>query len=445
VNTPGVKAKYGTLVVGAGVAGLAAARTLAEAGEHVAIVEARERLGGRILTEHVPIENVARPFPIELGAEFVHGLPYASWNLIGEAGLAAYELDGPQLCFDAGILKPCADEERHANEVLEKMMQWLAQQPAGTDPTFAEYLDLAEIHGLAREESAAYVEGFNAADHHLIGVAALCRQQRAEDEIQGDRMFHVMEGYDAVPRFLGERFLQAGGTVHLGQRVRGIRWTRGAVTLRCENGAGDAVELHADRAVITLPLGVLQASSVAFDPQPRRILSQAQRMAMGSVRRATLVFKSRFWTEFSFLFASEALLPTWWTPMPEAAPVITAWVGGPKAAPVEEKLRMAANPNALRDYCLHELAGIFGTHVQELEDNLASWHTHDWGRDEHALGAYSYAPAGAIDASEKMTQPVEKTLYFAGEHTNTQGHWGTVHGAIDSGMRAAAQILEERA
>jgi monoamine oxidase len=70
-----------------------------------------------------------------------------------------------------------------------------------------------------------------------------------------------------------------------------------------------------------------------------------------------------------------------------------------------------------------------------------SWHTHDWHADEYARGAYSYVPAGALDAPERMAWPVEDTLYFAGEHTDTSGHWGTVHAALASGMRAARQVL----
>ena len=79
--------------------------------------------------------------------------------------------------------------------------------------------------------------------------------------------------------------------------------------------------------------------------------------------------------------------------------------------------------------------------TQELQARLISWHTHDWQADPYSLGAYSYAPAGALNASSQMTRPAADTLYFAGEHTDTTGHWGTVHGALGSGLRAAAQIL----
>jgi monoamine oxidase len=72
---------------------------------------------------------------------------------------------------------------------------------------------------------------------------------------------------------------------------------------------------------------------------------------------------------------------------------------------------------------------------------LSSWHTHDWLADPYAGGAYSYVPAGALDAPERMNQPVEDTLYFAGEHTDVTGHWGTVHAALQSGTLAAERLL----
>ena len=86
-----------TLIIGAGMAGLTAAQALAEAGQHVLILEARDRIGGRIHTQHVGSEA------LELGAEFIHGRPPELWALIEEAGLATYERDGAQLCFEAEL------------------------------------------------------------------------------------------------------------------------------------------------------------------------------------------------------------------------------------------------------------------------------------------------------------------------------------------------------
>jgi monoamine oxidase len=90
---------------------------------------------------------------------------------------------------------------------------------------------------------------------------------------------------------------------------------------------------------------------------------------------------------------------------------------------------------------LETLAKVFNRPVAELQGLLSSWHTHDWLADPYAGGAYSYVPVGALDAPERMTHPVEDTLYFAGEHTDVTGHWGTVHAALQSGTLAAERLL----
>ena len=95
--------------------------------------------------------------------------------------------------------------------------------------------------------------------------------------------------------------------------------------------------------------------------------------------------------------------------------------------------------------CLSTLAKAFNRPLTDLQESLVSWHTHDWLADPYACGAYSYVPAGALDAPERMTLPVEDTLYFAGEHTDVAGHWGTVHAALQSGTLAAERLLRSPA
>jgi monoamine oxidase len=445
--------KYDVLVLGAGAAGLVAARRLAVAGMRVAIVEARDRIGGRIFTASRALQSDAAPIPIEFGAEFIHGLPRSTWDIVREAQLATYELEGEPWCFDEGLLHPCGEERRGAFEVVEKIPEWLAAQPAGSDATFAEYLKRSAIDAALAERASAYVEGFNAADRNIIGVAALARQQRAENDIQADRIFRICRGYSALPQFLADQFRQSGGTIIFGRPVRTIRWSRGAVSFGGLDAGNRAFELTGEQAVITLPLGVLQADAVQFDPRPADPMAQAARMAMGPVLRQTLLFDAPFWEgaplrtaaagirDLGFLFAREETPATWWSVRPDATPMLTAWTAGPKAVALAKKAAVSGQPRALLDDALRVLAKIFGLEAAAIEEMLVSWHTHDWQADAYSRGAYSYAPAGALDASLRMTQPVDRTLFFAGEHTDTEGHWGTVHAALNSGLRAAEQIL----
>jgi monoamine oxidase len=442
------KVDYDTLILGAGVAGLAAARILAESGARVGVLEARRRIGGRVFTRHVAATDAERAIPVELGAEFVHGLPQETWELLREAALDTYELRGTRVRSAHGRLESLDENREGGLAVLEQMTQWAAAQSGGRDASFAEYLQLSAVGDAAGQRAVDYVEGFNAADSHVISVAALARQQLAEDQIEADRLFRVRRGYDCLPEFLAAKIAQAGGTILLDRVVREIAWKRGAVTMRGVASDGDELCVRASRAVITLPLGVLQAGTVEFAPPPGTVLTHARRLAMGSVVRVTLLFGSRFWAnpaaeleQLSFLFADDELPPTWWTAMPDAAPTITGWVGGSKAVGLQKIIASGGQPEALLTLCLSALARIFGVSAAHLQSLLLSWHTHDWQADEFTRGAYSYAPVGAVDASQKMTEPVEGTLYFAGEHTDTSGHWGTVHGALRSGIRAATQLL----
>ena len=208
--------------------------------------------------------------------------------------------------------------------------------------------------------------------------------------------------------------------------------------------------MEGERAIVTLPLGVLQSRSVRFDPQPGTALLHADRMRMGQVCRMSLVFRRRWWAEvanredagrLSFLFAREgtpwrgAHFRVFWTGFPATDPVITAWSGG-----TASKEFQALDDEAVARVACSELARIFGREPEAVLSELVSHHRRDWERDPLARGAYSWVPAGAADASERMAEPVEDTLYFAGEHTDTTGHWGTVHGALRSGLRAAEQV-----
>jgi monoamine oxidase len=272
-----------------------------------------------------------------------------------------------------------------------------------------------------------YVEGFNAADAKRISIRSLAKQQAAEDAISGDRLFRVVEGYARVPEYLLRRFLDAAGELWLSAPVRSVSWQPGSV----EAVSGDDRVFHAPAAIITLPLGVLQARSVRFAPEPAAIFAASDRLAMGTAARVVYEFDRRFWPKgMSFLFAPDATPPTWWTTSPRPERMLTGWLAGRKAAQIE----MAT----LQETGLAALAGFFNTDVRL---HLVRWRQHDWQTDPYSLGAYTWVPQGAIDASDELSVPVDATLFFAGEHTDTSGHWGTVHGALRSGYRAAEQVL----
>ncbi len=422
---------WDVLVVGAGMAGLGCGRALAEAGLRVCVVEARERVGGRVRTERIGDAVV------ELGAEFVHGRPAELLALIGEAGLTAVERGGASVSFEDGQLAEEADEEDERFAPLERLRTF-----AGEDVSFQAWLDASEwaADEAVRGGALGYVEGFNAADATVISARSLGVQQEAEDQSEGERLAHVAEGYDRVAEFLADRVRAAGGEVRCGVRVEAVRWGVGRVALETAVG-----ELVAARAVVTLPLGVLQAGDVRIVPEPVTVLRAAAGMRMGEVCRFTMVFRTRWWEgmepqpamqELSFVLNLAELPSVWWTAHPEAETVLTGWVGGPRARGL-----LALGEQELELVAVRQVARLFGVEEERVRAEMVGFATHDWSADEAARGAYSYVAVGGAEASARMSEPVEHTLFFAGEHTDTSGHWGTVHGALRSGLRAARQVL----
>jgi monoamine oxidase len=428
-------AKFDVIVVGAGIAGLAAACKIAEAGLFTLVLEARDRVGGRIFTAHQNGEV------IELGAEFIHGKPPELWQLIQEAKLEIYELGGTDACVEGSELRPCQHARNDSWRILDKLRNWKEE-----DISFAEFLTRHPMSEAARRQIVNYVEGFNAADRTLIGVASLGRQQAAEESIEGDCAFRVQGGYSLVPEFLAQKFRDVGGEIVFGAIARHIQWHRGQVRVECKSAEASPTYI-AHRAIITLPLGLLQSGDVRFDPLPRA-MQEAARLRMGNVRRFTLIFRENFWAELphrpfpdlSFIFSPVSMPPVWWTAYPAQSNTLTGWVGGPRSQALA-KLTDAE----LAERACAELAVIFSVKPASIRSLLLSCISHAWQDDPFSMGAYSYVPAGALDAGSNMTIPADDTLYFAGEHTDTTGHWGTVHAALRSGDRAASQVLEAAA
>lgn len=435
----GTPKRAAVIVVGAGIAGLAAARALAERGLQVLVLEARDRVGGRIFSRPTEQGTV-----VELGAEFVHGKAPELWALIGECGAEMVERDGSMLRErpDGGLTEDDDSEEGEQFAPLDALAEL-----AGDDVSFAEWLKQSDVPQEQRPGLVNYVEGFNAADARRISARSLGVQQRAEEEIEGDRAWHVRGGYATLTDFLARRVRELGSEIWLNCAVSAVRWRPGDVALETTGGSFGAA-----RCVITLPLGVLhranQPEGVLFEPEPRA-LAAARRLAMGDAARFTMLFRERWWErsrqlqpdalrDLSFLFTSWRTPPVWWTPHPEReeTAVLTGWAGGPRAALLGGKRAEQLGAEACGT-----LAEVFGLPSAQVSDALLATHAHDWKADPFACGAYSYVPAGALDAPELMSQPEAGTLFFAGEHTDTTGHWGTVHAALRSGLRAASQVI----
>jgi monoamine oxidase len=375
-----------------------------------------------------------------LGPEFVHGRPPEIWRIIRSGGLTAYS------CFEKAIHirdgKPRGREDAWllAGKVLEDMQK---AAESGPDQTFADFLATSRHSDDAKQLASSYVEGFNAARKEVIGIASLTQDAKAADAIDGDNSFRILNGYDSVVKFLAAGVEDLHSTLRLNAIVERIQWQTGSATVRFRSGIAEHAETVTTRRVIlTVSLGVLQAASIRFDPAPTATLAAAHKLSFGTVMRLVLRFREPFWEEneelgeFGFLLSQEQFFPTWWTPLPIRAPIITGWSAGPRADRLKGKSREEIVARALAD-----LVKITNSDPHRVSGLLEAANFHDWSSDPYALGAYSYVPAGALCARETLAQPVADTLFFAGEATELNGHSATVHGAIASGRRAARNII----
>jgi len=440
---------YRVIVVGAGAAGLTAAVELARARVPVTILEARDRVGGRMFTQRDPVCQA----PIEFGAEFIHGLPPEIWEPLQAGNVKIEEVRGEPWCFQKGRLCGC-DFFSEVDDILKKM------DDRSPDESFLSFLKRCcdpkndPKKREAYERALAYVTGFNAADPDRVGVHWLVQGMRAEEQIEGDRAFRAANGYqDLIDIFCGE--LERAG-VHIQTKVvvSSIRWSQGRAEINTDR-AGVPLKFEAERVLATIPLGVMKAATddegaVRFDPAlPRTKLDALTKLEMGKVIRVTLRFKNRFWdiipapgkdgktlSDMGFLFSDDEWFPTWWTTMPRKLPIITGWAPFRCAEHLSGK-----SESFVVERCLQTLSRLLSLGLEQITSLFGVAYFHDWQNDPFSRGAYSYGALGSDGAQEALARPVENTLFFAGEATDTTGHNGTVHGAIASGRRAAKEIL----
>jgi monoamine oxidase len=420
------------IVVGGGVAGLTAAAALARRGLTVTLLEARDRVGGRIFT--------ARPrgwkAPVELGAEFIHDGNQELWNFLRRGGVKIRTVPKDHWYFGNARLERIHDLARQIERVTEKiqprkMLGW----------SFRDFLRRSARTFDPRDQALAteFVEGFQGAPTDDMSAAAV-----HGETLDPAAQFTVPAGYDQLVARLRDGLRKPRARLLLRSPVRSITWKHGAVVVQALRR-----KFRARAAIVALPLGVLQArpprrGAVRFDPPLRAKAALIAKMEVGHVIRITLRFDPRQWAVivprklqraakgFGFIHSRVDGVPTWWSL--SANRVLTGWAGGPAALQL-----MHRSSRGICETALASLSRIFGTPKHVLRRSLVDFATHNWTRDPFSRGAYSFIAAGRDEAAEKIRGPVEDTLFFAGEATADDEETGTVHGAFSSGLRAAEE------
>ncbi|HUS35415.1 MAG TPA: NAD(P)/FAD-dependent oxidoreductase [Verrucomicrobiae bacterium] len=410
------------LVIGGGVSGLVAAKGLAEGGCHVSLLEAKDRLGGRIFTKE--IEGTL----VELGAEFVHGASKAMQEILQETDLEVIDVPDKNRLVKNGQMKDIDLWER-IGEVIGKI------DPRERDQAFGQWLERMNFDGESKQMARAFVEGFNASDVRVIGSHALLRAEYESQQGEGDKQARVRKGYAALVARLKDAGTRYNLQVELRARVKLVKWKQGEVKVVCDDGRN----FESEAAVVTLPLGVLKSGRVIFEPSLVHKVEAIEQLKFGNVAKLVFVFRNRWWKhaelegDFGFAHAFEELIPTWWSD--SRAPVLVGWAAGPKG---EAMLNMTGTQ--LKHRGLEIMARVFRRDVPEIEAELVAYDHYDWRADSDIGGAYSYIPVNGLDLPKALAAPIEDTLFFAGEATAMDAQMGTVSGAIESGLRVVAEI-----
>lgn len=415
------------IIIGAGAAGLMAAKKLAPH-YNITILEAGARVGGRIYTKSSVTDERAMVngdsdatnnsthatgSVIEGGAEFIHGRLPVTLSLLDEAGLTYTAIGGKTYHVFDGHWEQDEDFVSNWQELISKMGS------IEEDMTMQAFLDLyfsGDEYEELRSSVIMYVRGYDLADEYKVSVRYLYEEWSSEEPV----MYRVDAGYGAMIEYLAREVSIITNCV-----VTGIQWIEGQAVVI----AADGRHFEADRVLVTVPLSMLQQGAITFTPAINHYQAAAQQIGWGSVTKVIFEFKYAFWKEKDLGFLiSDQRPPVWWAQEPSDAPVLTGWWAG----------FTQESDEALQQTALSSLTRIFGFDVTEL---LVNNYVFNWAKASHTSGAYSYDTPSSGDARQLLTTPLSNTLYFAGEALYLGDRPGTVEAALVSGIQAAERLL----
>jgi monoamine oxidase len=413
------------VIVGAGAAGLMAARELARAGRTVTILEARQRCGGRI---H-PLPASEFGYAADGGAEFVHGEAPITRGLLREAGLSLQEIEGEQWSFDGTKL---SREERHDphEAELQAVLRGLKDDLVVAD--FLRRHFAGDDYARLRYSIGRMVEGYDAADPERASTLAL-----REEWMDGGHhtQARIDGGYGALIDFLAAECRRHGAAIRFGCAVSAIAEEAGALAVRCTGGD----VLACDRAILTVPLPLLR--EIALPSGARTKAAAADDIGFGNVVKILLRFSRPWWRErtediadMTFLL-SDQTIPVWWTRYPDQHPVLTGWFGGPRTAELPH-----LDPQGLIDAGIDSLAAIFQRSREGIARDLVASAATNWMHDPFARGAYSWATPRTREAQAALAR-ADGAVLFSGEALYRGRDMGTVEAALASGLETAGMIL----
>ncbi len=418
------------IIIGAGAAGLNAARILSEAGKSVTVLEARDRIGGRI---HTSLEaGFSRP--IENGPEFIHGeLPH-TLKLLKEANLSSYKGDGKMWTINEGLLEEGETMNEHWDEMIAELKKLRQDMP------IAEFLNtkfIGEKYADLRQSIKQFVQGYDAADANKASAFALREEWTSNQDLTG---YHIEGGYSKLVNFHQQKSVDRGTTFHLSTTLTRIKWKKNEVIITTSEGE----KFQASKILITVPPAVLQTKAIEFNPGIPKQMEAINKIETGGVIKFLVEFHEAYWEqtnssfqympELHFLF-SDAFIPTWWSQLPDRTPLLTGWLAGPITSTIKK------NEEELIKEMHQSLSYLFNCPEEELKTKIKAIKIFNWLSDPLSRGAYAYKTVESSNAIQLLSRPIEDTIYFAGEAYYDGSEMGTVEAALACGEQRAKEML----
>ncbi|MBV4358600.1 flavin monoamine oxidase family protein [Pinibacter aurantiacus] len=413
------------IIIGAGASGLMAAYELAKAGQKVIVLEASERIGGRMYTA------VCDGFeqPLELGAEFVHGELPLTLSLLKEAGIAYKPVKGKMLNNRKGKWNTQGEMIPDWDGIIQKMGS------LKEDMTLAAFLQehySDDQHMELRFIIQDFAEGFDLADITQASVFAL----KEEWENEHGQQYRIVGGYRKLAEHLHHLIEKYRGEIHHNAAVNEVKWIEDKVTVFTADGQ----QFVGNKLVVTVSPRVLQDVKIKFDPALDGYLSDLSKIGFGSVIKVFLQFEEPFWHEHeknTGFVVSDQNIPTWWTQSDKENYLLTGWLGGPEVMPL-----ITVSEEEIIDMGLQSLSNIYGIDKEKLRTILVASTAIHWAKEEWIMGGYSYGTLQSKTARKLLKMPVDNTIFFAGEALYEGSAPGTVEAALANGQETARKILQ---
>jgi monoamine oxidase len=410
------------IVVGAGVAGLYAAQLLIERGFEVSILEASNRWGGRVYS----LEGFA-DFPVELGAEEIHGENSIWYGLAEDSGESIFSIQGQDYFWFEQSLK--TESEMAALEVGDQLFDFVRdiEEYAGADQSVQTF---AAAYGLP--EAVWPLSNAMIGNEHGATNNRLSAKQLAIEANQWSAGINNYLYNGSLQRIIENRCAKAIERLFLEAPVRVIDYSISPTIVTIDSGR----QFQADHVLVTVPLKVLQNRNIQFSPMlPPAKTSALNHIGMGPGIKIAIKFATRFWPEdMNSLYGAPHVPEFWFTSAGRGAtPLLTAFVMGDHAQTLSDLGDQAVAA------ILSDLDAIFN---QQATAQFVEAHIQDWSKEPFIGGAYSYPVVfGGLQHREELARPLDGRVYFAGEATHYEGHAGTVHGALESAIRAVEEIV----